>query len=117
MRRDALPPADPTLIELRAIRALLQSIDARLAPPTPADAGDLLRAIYAAIGDKAFAASELVVLAQMPQASALREAIGVLNARRLGKRLQEIEGEAIGGLTVLRTGVDSAGIVWRVDVI
>ena len=120
MKRENLPSLGSTDELLIQILAALKSIDAKLTPIDLRGAAELLNAIYATIGNRNVAASELVVLAQLPEGTALHAAIvayvGRLNARSLGKRLQDIEGSVIDGLVALRTGSDSAGIVWRVTV-
>jgi hypothetical protein len=118
-------PLDSNLLSkavsiLLSIDALLASIDKKLTPVEPPGAAMLLRAIYSAIADRTFAASELIAIAQLPEAADLRGAIvdciGRLNARALGKLLQAVEGDTLDGLIVVRTGSDSAGTLWRVTV-
>jgi hypothetical protein len=107
----ALSRIDNTLLLMAARLAV---IEAQLTPAPSPGAAELLRAIHTLIGNRNFAASELIVLAQLPRGTALRAAIGRLNARSLGKRFQDIEGDSIDGLMLLRTGSDSAGTVWTV---
>lgn len=79
----------------------------------------LLTAIGDALGGSLFTVPQLIRHADALEEPALRAAIvefaGVENpGRRLGKRLAQIEGQAIGGLQVRRAGEESAGIIWSV---
>src|SRR5687768_13377671 len=59
----------------------------------------LLQAIVTHAGARSFSTSELVIHAALPVAADLRaailQAVGALNARRLGKQLKTIEGKPI----------------------
>lgn len=120
MKRDELPSLEvellqQILIELRELNGKNGASGKFTRSPS---GGDLLKAVFRAIGSKSFTASESIILCQHPAASALQEAIlsdvGALSARSLGKRLQHLEGHPIDGLVVLRNGADSAGTIWRV---
>ena len=85
--------------------------------PTDAAIGDLLRAISEYCQDAAFSTRALVAHAQtMPALSAaIVSAVGILNARAVGKVLKAVEGRAIDDLQVQRLGLDAAGVIWRVS--
>jgi hypothetical protein len=105
------PPDLPARI--RALEAELAACHAEL------DAA-LVRAIATVAGDRAFAAIELwrhaaTVSPALGQACA---AAGVTSARRLGKRLERLQGRALGGLRLERLGAKTnCGLIWIVTVI
>ena len=98
------------LDELRGIR---RALERRHAPDTTAE--KLLEAIHAHAGARPFGASELIRHACLAGAAELREAIGGMNARQLGRALRRIEGRELGGLILFRDGEDRTGLVWRVS--
>ncbi len=102
------------LAELRAIHATLAA--ARPVVPGGDSVPDLLHAIAAFVGVRAFSAGELARHAMLPQSVDLSAAIvtacGVVNARRIGKALARVEGQSIDGLVIRRVGADAAGVVW-----
>ncbi|MBS0245498.1 MAG: hypothetical protein JSR61_02680 [Proteobacteria bacterium] len=102
---------------LRAILAELRTLNARLAPAPPAEAdAALLRAVVSAAGRRAFSSREVFELgASRADLAAAFETSGVDDARKLGKALQRLAGQRIGGVLVSRVGQDGAGSVWRVD--
>jgi hypothetical protein len=101
--------------ELRAIR---EAVERHGAQPQPDATAQLLRAIYAAVGDRVFSAGDLLIHAALPVAGSLHTAIiaavGVCNARKLGKTLARIEGHELDGVRAVRVDSDSTGILWSV---
>ena len=118
------PLADAAILaailrEVLALRADVAALSVRAHLPihqTDAAIGDLLRAISGYCQDAAFSTRALVAHAQtMPALSAaIVSAVGILNARALGKVLKSVEGVAIDDLQVQRLGLDGAGVVWKV---
>ncbi len=79
--------------------------------------GRLLQAVVGAIPDCVFSSNEL--LAHAAVHDALRDAfaaVGIRSARQLGKRLQKLQGQSIGGLLVNRHGSDASGAIWSISV-
>lgn len=100
-----------------ALERIATALEANGAPRRR-EVGVLLRAIHARVADRVFVAPELIEYAEISDAEELRSAIlaavGSLNARRLGKRFAEIEGEEIDGYRLRRVGADRGGICWQV---
>ena len=86
--------------------------------PGRPNVGALLRAVFEAVADRVFAASEIIEFADAVGAEELRgeivRAVGALNPRRLGKRFAAIEGEEHDGYRLRRVGSDRDGIAWQV---
>lgn len=103
---------------LAVLERIAVAVEANGAPQRP-NVGALLRAIFERVGDRVFVAPELVEFALVADAEELRDAIvrvvGALNARRLGRRFAEAEGETHGGFRIRRVGTDRDGILWRVE--
>ena len=63
-----------------------------------------------------FSVSELVMHARLPLAEGLRsaiiDAVGEMNARRLGQLLLRHVNRDIAGVRIYRLGVDSDGVIW-----
>jgi len=122
MRPNLRPTDEPeALALLRQILERLVAIEARLAvrkPEISAADAELVRRIAEAVGARTFSGWEVVDHARLPGAADLRAAvvaaIGSENSQRLGKRLQRVEGQDVGGLRVVRVGVDRDGVLWRI---
>jgi len=113
------------LIELREVRAELRALRERprVTPGsrTYEQRATLLLALFERAADSVFSTSELAADATRPGNETLREAIlrangGSLNPRHLGKLLRALEGVNIGGLRIVRCGVDRLGVIWTVKV-
>lgn len=77
----------------------------------------LLQAVVAAIPDCVFSSGELFAHAAVNDALCdAFAAVGVRSARQLGKRLQRLQGQRAGGLTITRHGSDAHGAIWSVTV-
>ena len=118
MRRDALPVvSDPVLLELRAMRELLERIEQNTRQnfqPSefdPADA-DLLREIAAYVGSLAkFSAAEILESAD----DRLRLALGDRDAACLGRELSNAAGCVVVGLRLTHKGRGVDGNVWMFE--
>ena len=77
----------------------------------------LLAAISESVAGRTFSAAELVDHATLTTAGGLRDAIvdavGSLDARRLGKLLKRMQGAPGEGLRVVRVGEDGDGARWE----
>jgi hypothetical protein len=93
--------------DLAAVRADLAALRATLTPNAP-----VLAAIHAAIGDKAFTASDIVRYINAYGAENLRAvllAAGAENARQLGRLFARLEGRGLR-----RVGHEKDGVVWQI---
>ena len=97
------------------IAAALEQIAARARPAPDARLAMLLGAIYQALGEAPFAASELARLADSPLSTraALRRAIGGASAKAIGKALAQNAGALIDGMRLERIG-EGRPARWRV---
>jgi hypothetical protein len=109
------------LEELRALRAELAAARSQRVPGIPAADQALVRAIFAVLPMKAFAAWEIADYARdrnlkrAPELeAAVLAAVGSLSSRRIGKRLKRLEGADVDGLRVVRDGQDREGAIWSV---
>jgi hypothetical protein len=103
--------------ELRGLRADLARRHSSGPAGSQCDerASVLLKAIAEEVGDGLFSSRELVQHAEVV-GGPLRAALTALNAttpRRLGKRLEAIEGREFGGWAIQRLGADAAGVIWK----
>jgi hypothetical protein len=97
------------------VKGLRADLAARRGPAPDAADEALLRAISEVVEHRYFSAAELVEHSALDVAAQLREAIAGRNARKLGWALKRLEGRAIGGLVLYRTGdEDRGGLVWKV---
>jgi hypothetical protein len=103
------------LLEINAKLDQLLSLRQHNTPAIPNIAAHL-RAIATHADGAKFYTSDLVELANMPDYSELRSAIislcGAVNAKKLAKFLNKIEGNPIGGLRIERVGHDREGVLW-----
>jgi hypothetical protein len=76
------------------------------------DAPRLVAVLADLIEDKSFTSADLVELAL--HNTELRDAIGDMTARKLGKALRSIAGRDVGGYTLRNDGRDMDGVIWRV---
>jgi hypothetical protein len=97
--------------ELREVHHLVATLPARR---QPIDDAAFLAAIAAAVGDHLFSARELVNHATVD--TTLRAAVGIANAKQIGKRLRRMSGQRIGPYQVLWADRDSSGSIWKLDV-
>jgi hypothetical protein len=100
------------LNELRAIRQLLEQRPA--ASWTDADAVRFLSAVAGSVKGCAFTVAML--LAQASVDLELRDAVGTLTCRQLGKRLRSCAGRWVGGYRVERVKREGSGTLWIVQV-
>jgi hypothetical protein len=101
------------LEELRAIRAALER-QPRPSHLTRAEEARFLLVVAMAVKGRAFSAAEL--LAHGLVDPELRQALGGMTSRQIGKRLRTLADRDIGGLIVRRIKRDEAGTVWAVSV-
>jgi hypothetical protein len=94
--------------------AALEALLARGRVRPAVDNVKLLTAIVGSVKGCAFGAAEL--LAHGEADAALREALGALTSRQIGKRLRALEGQSIAGCTVRCVGRDGGGMIWIVQV-
>ena len=93
--------------DLAALRADFAAVRAVLTPYAP-----VLGAIHAAIGDKAFTASDVIQYINAYSAEGLRAvllAAGAENARQLGRLFARLEGRGLR-----RVGHEKDGVVWQI---
>ena len=84
---------------------------------TSDSATGIAAAIASEIGPNLFTASEIIRRAesrQGPLRIALAANLRQMNARALGKALARLQGKTFEGLSVVRMGEESAGVIWRV---
>ena len=81
--------------------------------PVRFDPEELIRAVALFAGDRTFNARELMTYALLVEGP-LRNAIGPLSTKQLGKALRKMMNKSFGGFVIERQGVDSAGARWRV---
>jgi hypothetical protein len=117
---DALRRDDSTTIEL--LRAILTELRLWRAdgtrvtrperPPVPHEA--IIAALVTSVAYTMFSSREVIDRAERldRELRAALNAADLLNARKLGKFLQGIEGRVIGGVRLERLGVDNQGAVW-----
>jgi len=79
------------------------------------DSEQLIDAIVRVVGDLSFSANELKRHAEKFE-SPLREAIGGMSCRQLGKALRAIMEKDFDGFRIERQGVDKDGAYWHVVV-
>jgi hypothetical protein len=99
------------IIELRGLRG-----DLRRGKLSVSESDEnLIREIQSVTGDRDFAAAEIIGAAAIIRSLRIAlEAYGVIDARRLGKVLQRIDGYTLAGLRIERLGQDGTGAIWRV---
>jgi hypothetical protein len=108
--RELLAVERANLVELRGLRGDLRRA---VSPPAGEIETNLIREIAAACGARAFVSSELIGAAAVrPSLRIAIEAFGEIDARRLGKVLQRIEGRDCDGLSVVRAGDSGGGAIW-----
>jgi len=78
-----------------------------------------LIAIAEIVKGHAFTSAELMAHARdvSPTLRQAFAAAGVTSARRLGKRLQRLQGRPLGGLYLERVGADYTGAIWLLRVV
>jgi hypothetical protein len=80
--------------------------------PPRFDADGLVAAIILLVGDKTFSVHDLTVLAALTDGP-LRQAIGGLSAKKLGKKLSGLLGQRFGDVTLERIDRDNSGTIWQ----
>ena len=79
-------------------------------------AAALVRCIAEQVHARAFSVAELQEHAEidLQLRDAIVTAVGALNGKRLGQLLRSIEGVDFDGLSIVRTGANREGVLWRV---
>ena len=82
--------------------------------PPHFDADALIAAIILLVGDRDFSVRDLMSFALLAPGP-LRQAIGDLSSRQLGKRLRKLKGQRFGDFTLERLDRDNQGAIWQLQ--
>ena len=107
------PWQQAVLDELRKIRVAVER-QPRPSHLTREDEARFLSVVALAVKGRAFSAAEL--LAHGTADAELREVLGNLTSRQVGKRLRALSGRDVGGFSVKAVKRDGAGTIWAVYV-
>ena len=110
-------PVEALLRELVDLqRQILAALEQRQRPTqlTREEEARFVLVVALAVRGRAFNAAELLAHGRVD--ADLRQALGGLTSRQIGKRLRTLADRDIGGLIVRRIKRDDAGTVWTVSV-
>ncbi len=65
--------------------------------------------------DRVFTSADVMCHSRLPEATELRTALRSLTTRRLGKLLERVEGDPLGGFIVERvSNKGNSGVIWQI---